>query len=59
MLGRRWIGETQVHISDNIEPEDIREGEKSAALVLNNHFKASNKNKIKEWFELFGTKVGD
>ena len=25
---------------------------------MNNHFKAKNKDKMKEWFELFGTKFG-
>ena len=47
MLGRRWIGNDEVHISDNVDPEDLKEGEKASALVMNNHFKAKNKNKMK------------
>ena len=58
MLGRRWIGNDEVHISDNVEPEELRQGEKASALVMNNHFKIKNKDRMKEWFQLFGTKFG-
>ena len=47
MLGRRWIGNDEVHISDNIDPEDLKEGEKASALVMKNHFKSKNKNQMK------------
>ena len=58
MLGRRWIGTQEVHINGDVEPAALKEGEKAAALVMNNHFKAKNKDKIKQWFELFGTQFG-
>jgi hypothetical protein len=46
MLGRRWIGTTEVHINDDIEPYNLREGEKASALAMRNHFKLKNKDKL-------------
>lgn len=43
MLGRRWIGNEEVHINNDVKPEKLKEGEKGAALAMNNHFKLKNK----------------
>jgi hypothetical protein len=55
MLGRRWIGETEVHIEDDISPYQLKEGQKAAALAMRNQFKSQNKDKLYGWFSMFGT----
>lgn len=57
MLGRRMIGDQVVHINEDVEPFELKEGKKSAALVINNHFKLNNKENLHEWFSLFGKDI--
>ena len=47
-----------MHISGEVDPELLKEGEKAGALIMNNQFKAKNRSKIQEWFSLFGTQFG-
>ena len=58
-LGRRWKDSTIVHINDDVEPFGLSEGEKAGGLVVRNNFKLKNKEELKGWFSLFGTKAGE
>jgi hypothetical protein len=42
-----------------VDPDLLKEGEKSSAVAMRNHFKLINKNKLQEWFSLFGFKATD
>lgn len=59
MLGRRWIDNKVVSVYDDVDPDLLKEGEKSSAVAMRNHFKLINKNKLQEWFSLFGFKATD
>ena len=54
MLGRRWIGNDIVSIYDDVDPDLLKEGEKSSALAMRSQFKLANKEKLEDWFSLFG-----
>lgn len=54
MLGRRWIGNDIVSIYDDVDPDLLKEGEKSSALAMRSQFKLANKEKLENWFSLFG-----
>ena len=58
-LGRRWKDSSVVHINDDVEPFGLSEGEKAGGLVVRNNFKLKNREELKSWFSLFGTKAGE
>jgi hypothetical protein len=46
MLSRRWINAAEVHINDNIELYNLREGEEVSALAMRTYFKLNNNGKL-------------